>query len=384
MTARATPDNHGSKLLGLEVIRFISALSVLAWHYQHFSYVAGKPVGFVSAQQPFYSLFSLFYDYGNYGVQVFWCISGFIFFWKYRDAIASKVVGEKKFFTLRFSRLYPLHLATLMLVAVLQAIYFVQQGYSFVYQNNDLVHFVFHLFLASNWGVMKGPSFNGPVWSISVEVLIYGFFFLTLRYGSKSAWVNVAVLAVCFAAKLAGITSPIVDCLAFFYVGGLSAMALQYLEGTRWKERAISVAASILVIAPIVTYVTGVYQHANFVVLFLFFYVPVLLYIAARNVPVRPAVQRIVEAAGNMTYSSYLIHFPIQLAIAILFSRAKQAIPYYNPAFFAGFMIATLVASYYIYRFFEMPAQAFIRSRFTRQAPARISSPTARRSASVQ
>ena len=32
--------HHSSKLLGLEVVRFVSALSVLIWHYQHFFYIA--------------------------------------------------------------------------------------------------------------------------------------------------------------------------------------------------------------------------------------------------------------------------------------------------------------------------------------------------------
>lgn len=393
MTTRASPGPQSNKLLGLEIIRFISALAVLGWHYQHFSYVAGKPVGYMSEHLPFYSVFRLFYDYGFYGVQFFWCISGFIFFWKYREAIASRAVGEKKFFILRFSRLYPLHFATLLLVAALQTAYIAQQGYSFVYQNNDLTHFAFHLFLASNWGVMKGPSFNGPIWSISVEVLVYGFFFLALRYVSKSAWVNVAVLAVCAAAKLAGLTSPIVDCLAFFYVGGLAAMAFQYLEISRQKSWAVWVALSVMVLAPVAAYVTGVFRHENLVMGFLFFYVPALVYVAARNVPVRPAVQKVIEAAGNMTYSSYLIHFPIQLAIVLYFGHVREPIPYESPVFFVAFMGTVLVASYYIYRLFEMPAQRFIRRRFGRNAIAAarldaatpaINSRAAHHSASVQ
>lgn len=138
-------------------------MAVLFWHYQHFSYIADKPTDFVREEQPLYSIFSLFYDYGYYGVQVFWCISGFIFFWKYKTAIADKIVNVKNFFILRFSRLYPLHLATLLLIALLQLIYFSQKNFYFVYQHNDYIHFFLQLFLASNWGVEKGPSFNGPI-----------------------------------------------------------------------------------------------------------------------------------------------------------------------------------------------------------------------------
>ena len=86
-----------NKLIGLEIIRFISAIAVLIWHYQHFAYVADKPENFLIESQPFYNIFSFFYLHGYYGVEVFWCISGFIFFWKYKDVIENKVIGPKLF-----------------------------------------------------------------------------------------------------------------------------------------------------------------------------------------------------------------------------------------------------------------------------------------------
>ena len=86
MPGTSTPSPN--KLLGLEALRFLAAFAVLIWHYQHFAYVADTPVGLVREQLPFYGLLQLFYLAGEYGVWVFWCISGFIFFWKYRDAIS--------------------------------------------------------------------------------------------------------------------------------------------------------------------------------------------------------------------------------------------------------------------------------------------------------
>jgi peptidoglycan/LPS O-acetylase OafA/YrhL len=79
---------------------------------------------------------------------------------------------------------------------------------------------------------------------------------------------------------------------------------------------------------------------------------------------VNPGIQRTIEAAGNMTYSSYLIHFPIQIAITLFFTYANQPIPYNRLSFFAAFFVATLVAAYYLYRYFEVPAQAYIRVRY--------------------
>ena len=366
MPPQTTTDNRGNKLLGLEAIRFICAVSVLFWHYQHFYYISGKPVDFVTDRQPFYSVFSFMYDNGYLGVPVFWCISGFIFFWKYKTAIADRIVGPRKFFLLRFSRLYPLHFATLLLVASLQMVYFSENGSYFIYYKNDLFYFVLQLFMASNWAATTtlGDSFNGPIWSISIEVLIYCWFYLFLRYVGKSALVNIGIVLVCLVAKFAKVPSPIVDCLAFFYIGGLSAMALQYFEKTKYQTLLTVLALCTVLATPAIVLATNLQQQKHFTFLFLMTYVPILLYVCAQNLPVHPAIQKVVEVAGNMTYSSYLIHFPIQLAIVLLFAYLNQPIPHDRLSFFGAFFLGTLAAAYCIYRFFEMPAQDYIRKRY--------------------
>src|SRR5687768_1842593 len=74
------------KLLGLELLRFASALAVLFFHYRHFAQLAGTaPVA--RTEVPLYSLLWPLYEYGQFGVQIFWGISGYIFFWKYGAAI---------------------------------------------------------------------------------------------------------------------------------------------------------------------------------------------------------------------------------------------------------------------------------------------------------
>jgi peptidoglycan/LPS O-acetylase OafA/YrhL len=179
------PPNQDNKLLGIELLRFLSSVAVLIFHYQHFAFVGTVETHFVASQQPFFSLFRLFYNYGFYGVEVFWCISGFIFFWKYSSVIANGTMTGYVFFVLRLSRLYPLHFVTLVFMALMQYVYFSQHSTYFVYPYNDLYHFLLQLGFASNWGVQRGDSFNGPIWSISIEVLVYALFFISLKYASK-------------------------------------------------------------------------------------------------------------------------------------------------------------------------------------------------------
>ncbi|HEX3115124.1 MAG TPA: acyltransferase [Bradyrhizobium sp.] len=346
-----------SKLLGLELLRFVAAFAVLIWHYQHFAYVADKAVGLTRTGLPLYGLLQPFYEVGEYGVWLFWCISGYIFFWKYRDTIHDRTTDSWTFFVLRLSRLYPLHLATLALVAILQPIYFHLNGYFFVYQDNDIGHFLLQLVMASNWGLQSALSFDGPVWSISVEVLVYVLFFLLLRFGGKSALLNLVIIVGCVGAK-----GQLFTCLSFFYIGGLAAIARRAIAATAFRDTLDGIVWLVVIVAPLLAWMFALYP-IGWLDYALLAYMPAVIFCLARDVRLPARAQRLIEAAGNMTYSSYLLHFPIQLLIVVGFATVGAPIPIYETTFFVAFVSATLLASYLAYRYFEAPAQNFIRGR---------------------
>jgi peptidoglycan/LPS O-acetylase OafA/YrhL len=360
------PKEEG-KILGIELLRFVSALAVLVFHYQHFAFVGGAPADFVASRQPFYSILRLFYDYGYYGVQVFWCISGFIFFWKYGDSISRAKVSGYAFFILRVSRLYPLHFVTLLFVAAMQLVYFAHTGSYFVYQNNDLHHFILQLFMASNWGLHTGDSFNGPIWSISIEVLVYGIFFLLLRYVSGSVLCAALVAATAALIQLLKISDhPVFACLFFFYIGGLTATAYQKTSARGSLQMPASACALLLALV-LLTAVLLLHIKAKF---FLALFTPAVIFLFVAHVPASPLAARWLMPAGNMTYSSYLLHVPIQIAVVTCFIYSGVKIPFYNPAFFLLFMAVTLLLSHLTYVGFEMPAQRMIRRHFLQKAAA--------------
>lgn len=367
---------YSNKLLGLELIRFMAALAVLIYHYQHFAYVADDPTNLVKGQLPFYSILHMFYDYGFGGVQIFWCISGFIFFWKYRESISNITISSKSFFILRFSRLYPLHLITLLLIALLQLLHLQLNNYFFVYQNNDVFHFTLQLFMASEWGLEQGHSFNGPIWSISVEVLVYFFFFVILRFAGKSALINIGVLVLWAATKYFNVAHPIFDCLAFFYIGGLSAIVSQTLVNPKYRLSLNAMSWSVVCLSPLAVWTLKLYEIHHFVNGFLIMFAPALIFCASHNIRVSPSIQKVIEAAGNMTYSSYLLQVPIQIIIAISFSIATTPIPLYDSGFFTLFIAIVLLASYLTYRYFEAPVQNMIRQKLDRTYRSRSQKPS--------
>ena len=92
--------------------------------------------------------------------------------------------------------------------------------------------------MASEWGFQNGPSFNGPIWSISVEILVYLMFFLILRHINKSIFVNIIIIIFCILAKFFKIpfsNLPIVSCIALFYMGGISAILFKFFETKKYK-----------------------------------------------------------------------------------------------------------------------------------------------------
>lgn len=347
------------KILGVELLRFASACAVLIFHYKHFAYIGAAPVHFDPSTQPFYPFLRFLYIQGFYGVEVFWCISGFIFYWKYAGAISARKVGGYSFFALRFSRLYPLHLTTLLLVALLQLAYFSQTGLQFVYQQNDLHRFVLQLFMASNW-LTPVESFDGPIWSISLEVLVYALFFLTVRYVSKSPFMAAAIALLAALVQILKISvNPLVPCVMFFYLGCLCAYVYQRTKDDRLLGNLASIAAALLLFGAVAVEAT-LHLHAKY---FLVVCEPCLVFLAVRHMPGNESVTRLLVPAGNMTYSSYLLHFPIQLATVTLFAYFGRPVPVGSPALLLGFLAITLTLSYWTYRLFEMPAQKLIRKR---------------------
>jgi peptidoglycan/LPS O-acetylase OafA/YrhL len=351
------------KLLGLEILRFSAAVAVLFWHYQNFWSTPAGLLGFVREQQPLYHYFSAFYQFGLYGVQVFWSISGYIFFWKYRETISERRITGKAFFILRFSRLYPLHLATLLLVAALQILYMSQNGNPFVYGNDDLSHFGLQLLMASNWIPGVASSFNGPIWSISLEILVYLIFFIVLRYLSSSQLLSLGLILAAAVAYQLGNHSPIFQCIVCFYVGGVSATLAKTPVARRHRSLLRAASIAILVLVPAIGDRLHLFHLKPVVQIVVIPYIAVLLYVLAEHCKIPRVLEPSVLAVGNMTYSSYLIHFPVQLSIAIVCAAAGRAIPKESTVFFLAYLSSVIVMAALIYRYFEMPCQRLIRRR---------------------
>jgi len=365
MNSNSPVDNSSSKLLGLELLRFTCAFAVLVFHFQHFWFVGSQSVGVNIEHMPLYQWLPLraMYRFGYLGVSVFWSISGYIFFWKYRDAIANRKIAGRKFFMLRFSRLYPLHLATLFLVLSLQMAHLRLTSSYFVYADNSPAEFVAQLFMASNWFPWQPWSFNGPIWSVSVEVVVYLLFFFLLRYVG-SDW---KVVASVFFAFTLGIFITKFDyglfyCIAFFYGGGLAALARESLEKRGYVIGAIALAVIFLVVLSAYLWAHKIYNASGFDWRqFMLICGPLIVFCVAGELGLPNRLAHLVQGLGNMTYASYLLHFPIQLFIVICCLAANISVPKESPVLLVVYVCVVLVLSPLVFRHFEIPLQSRLR-----------------------
>lgn len=323
-------------------------------------------------------------------VDLFFSLSGFIFFCLYSTRIAQRAVSTRAFVTLRFSRLYPLHLATLLLTLVLQNLYRAQHEAFFVNQANDTYNFVLQLFLASNWLPGAPFSFNGPIWSVSVEVLLYAIFFIVclLGFGTPRFSVIAAVAGATISFKFPTLGRGLFS----FFLGGLVFFGMQRITNGPQvrRSRLTSALAVFLLISagiilsglgtrfgaathPTIASITNALFHRAIKpenwndVLGTWFVravgFPALILLLALSENALSGWARRLEWLGNITYSSYLLHFPLQLVVVLVVQSLALSVDYTSHLVFAGFVAVLVGLSHLSFVKFERPAQDFLRRR---------------------
>lgn len=341
------------RLYALDALRGIAALAVVFWHWQHFFFQGALPGLLQTAQQPFYSVFSLFYQHGGDAVALFFSLSGFIFFWLFGQAVARRELTGKQFFIERFSRIYPLHLATFAAVALLQMVYTRYAGNAFVYPYNDLYHGVLNVFLAPAWGLEHGWSFNGPAWSISVEVLLYAAFFLLWRYSPFPTLISVLLIAI--AAYVFPAQYKISLGVLSFFCGGVGYMwveALLQRAPARWVGIGLTMGC-----------VVGwwLFDATQPLIKFALLFPLTIMAIAACHQLLEPVARRLAWL-GDISYASYLLHFPLQIIAALLADKffPGRAV-FYQPWTLLLYFAVLISVSLMCHRWFERPMQQWLR-----------------------
>jgi peptidoglycan/LPS O-acetylase OafA/YrhL len=382
------------RLYALDTLRGFAALSIVIWHWQHFFAISGTwQEGWRKSSEPFYLFLKPLYDEGWAAVDLFFALSGFIFFWLYSEAIRDGRMGAGRFAWLRFSRLYPLHLVTLLAVATMQFFFERATGNYFIFDTNDAQHFVTSLVFAQQWlPPTIEQSFNGPAWSVSIEVLLYAVFFFVCRLGMRGP--RLALLISVLAIPLLWWNSFIARGLMGFFLGGAifywSGVIAARGDARRSARLLVAAAAALWVCVWIETYLGPLHAafywlsgHLSpaagrlylgesenlFLLLFIFAVSPVTILALALHEQVLGGRWYRFALVGDISYSTYMLHFPMQLALALIAVHfALTPAVFENPLALVLFYIALIGLGGVSFHCFERPMQNFLRHAFGKKS----------------
>lgn len=322
------------------------------------------------AQAP---VFEWLYSRGWCLVDFFFLISGMVFTHTYMHSLTEGSVTGRQFFFLRLSRIYPLHVATLLLCAALQWRMRWLGLPPIIYPRNDLYHFVLNLFFLHNGAFEEGYSYNGASWSVATEVFAYvAFFVVCYRFPRAYVVGAAAMLILGFTAYHVHAAWPffnetVARTFIGFFAGSLFYLAMERGQALGYG-RAIGVfciiaLAVVAMMASRVGYDAFVggsgYRTAVPHVLGVF---PLVMGAALSVEPVRRLLSiRPLTYLGDISYSVYMLHVPIQMLVLSVAQARSVRVPTESPWVLSGFVLSLLACATLTHRYVEVPARNWLR-----------------------
>jgi len=358
------------RLHGLDVVRGLAAIAVLVFHWQFLGSDSNRlepPGGFPIYRAIGEAALSFLYQCGASAVGLFFTLSGFVFSWLFREAIRVRRVSGWHFFVDRFSRLYPLHVATLLLMALGQHAYAsMNHGVGWTSAVNSSSNFVKQLLVFPLWTPHRDIEFNLPVWSLVVEALIYVQFYFIARRGWLTPF---GILLMLVAAHYANLySSDISYGMTSFFMGGLVYAVFERLDEATDIERPLLIVVSASWAAAIVfgaglLNLSSTPLHALDHVYAMYVLHPcTVLYLAILETR-RGALAARWSWLGDATYSIYLLGFPMLLAMVLAIKSSGQMVSNFrSPLHMLAFVALVIIVSLASHRYFERPIQRWLRT----------------------
>lgn len=364
-----------SRFHELDSLRALAAIGVVAWHYtNHFG------------ASPAAGLMAPFYRHGLLLVDFFFVLSGFVLarvYWtKQRSgSVVSNIQS-------RIGRMYPLHFAMLILVAFMQFVLTSKlDSPPFVYSVNDKYDFVLNVFLLNRSGMERALSFNGTSWSISTEFIVNIIFLAAIALPYKATrCVFAAVFAVSAYIvfsnglisneKVLGWISNDIFRTAFgFLIGVATYKIFTAIHGMNKASPLTADLVTVLAVYVFVIYCArwGLSGYRDIAATVLLFPVIILATVNGKFVKYALTLRPLVYL-GEISFSIYLVHFPLQLAIHMVGVKFGASIPYDEPYFLVLFMLGTILSASITYELIEKPGKKIMAKGLLRLSTYRAAS----------
>lgn len=320
------------RLYELDALRGIAAFAVVLFHYL-FRYD-----GIYSHEILDVSLF----EYGKYGVQLFFMVSGFVIFWT-----LSRTRRPLDFLVSRFSRLYPVYWTALFITFFSVAIFGLSgREVSQLDALSNMIMFHEYFFI---------PHVDGVYWTLTVELTFYFWMFVLYCSSSLEKVESLSIVIIIFSvlhySGLLHIPYLLQKVLLVKYLSFFLAGICFYKIINNCESRVTRFALLMSLLSTIFIYsVKEFFIFASFYTVFFF----------ALNGSLRFLACRPLIFLGSISYSLYLLHQNIGYIIINIFYE------YHLPPFLGiltAVVFSVLLAAL-ITKYIEKPSLIFIRNKY--------------------
>lgn len=326
----------------LDLLRFVAALFVVFYHFGFRGYTADN------LQYLSFPELSPFARYGYIGVDLFFMISGYVI------PMSIKGRGIREFAVLRAIRLYPTFWLCMLITAAVMVITGAGITYRDILANMTMVAPVFRV-----------NYIDGVYWSLFIELQFYALVGGILFFAGEDKLPKWMFVWLTLGAAV-GILSKYTGHIP--YLGGRYYMLFCVGAGCYFYHRQKSLTSILLIAGGLVM---TVFYSANearlvsdhysvsvssFIAVLISLLCAVLIFVSPRI-----KINAKVAAIGGLTYPLYLLHQNIGYAIlnSLPEERRWEAL---------GLVIVLVfAASYMVYKYFDMPARAWLRSFFQKK-----------------
>lgn len=350
---------HSKRYFLLDIARGLAAFAVVIFHYRLFydQNISSTPL--IKKNFPYYDLIQVFYEFGFMAVQFFFVLSGYIFYDIYLKQIKQKTISFKDFFLLRFSRLYPLHFITL-LIMVFVFFLFKSIDMHFFNLGADIKHFLLNILLIQEWGLKDFESFNSPSWSVSIEILMYGIFFFVFSKNYNN-WYTTIILII-FSIPIFFVYKNIGYGGYCFFIGGLTFLFFDFIEKKYENKKLITIFSLFFLLSLCLIYFIN-YNYINKIIIYTFSFPSLILTLMFLQ-KIYSNLGKTWSIIGDISYSVYMIHFVVQSIISFYLAKNQIKINFDSNYVFLSYILLIFLLSLITFKTYEKPLQTLIRNKF--------------------